>query len=106
MAPSYRHLLPSLELSIERNTNLVPNDDFFYLVRGNAILGRYRYLKKAEEAFRALVKESGYEPHKAESRSKSASQLSIEHYLDSKEMYWAESHKFRGQGGKGGRGGV
>ncbi|MEE9199613.1 MAG: hypothetical protein V3U26_07455, partial [Dehalococcoidia bacterium] len=102
-ATSYRHLLPSLELSIERNTSKVPNDDLFYLVKGDAVIGKYRYLKKAEEAFRALVKESGYRPPKEKPQNKSAGELSIEQYLDSKELYWAESHRFRGQGGKGGR---
>jgi hypothetical protein len=30
----------------------------------------------------------------------------LERYLDAKDLYWAESYKYRAKGGKGGRGGV
>ena len=106
MAPTYRHFLPGLDLSIEQNTENVSQDNFFYLMKEGAVIGRYRYLRKAEEVFRTFVKESGYVPPKLEAGSKSASELSIERYMDNKELYWAESHRFRGRGGKGGRGGV
>lgn len=106
MNGSYKHYIPDLELSIERNTASVPADGLYYVVKAGSILGKYRSLKKAREVFQAMVKESGYKPKMQEVKTKTASELSIEHYLDNKDLYWAESYKFRGKGGRGGRRGV
>lgn len=103
---SYRHIIPQLNLSIERNTAKVPNDGRFYIVRDGHTIERFRYIKKAEERFRQLVKESGYKPDVSPMKPWSAPDEELERYLDAKELYWAESHKYRGKGGKGGRGGI
>lgn len=103
---SYRHIIPQLNLSIERNTGKVPNDGRFYIVRDGHIIESFRYIKKAEERFRQLVKESGYKPDVSPVKPWSAADEELERYLDAKELYWAESHKYREKGGKGGRGGI
>lgn len=106
MSGFYKHYIPDLELSIERNTANIPADGLYYVVKAGNVLGKYRSLKKAEEVFQAMVKESGHKPETQEVKTRTASELSIEHYLDGKDLYWAESYRFRGKGGRGGRGGV
>jgi len=102
----YRHLIPELHLSVERNTGQVPHDGKYYLVRQGHIIESFRSIKKAEEKFRELVKESGHKPEVSHVKPRNASEEGIELYLDAKDRYWAESYRFRGKGGKGGRGGL
>jgi hypothetical protein len=103
---AYRQYIPDLDLSIEKNTMNVPKDGKYYLVRNGQIVKGFSSLKKAEVAFKEAVAESGYMPKPVEKQAKSAAEQNIERYLDTKDLYWAESHKYRGRGGKGGRGGV
>lgn len=102
----YRQTIVDLGLSIERSTEKVPDDGRYYVLREYEVLGVFRTLKKAQALFKQLVSESGYQPKKQNSLGKSASELAIEHYMETKELYWASSYKFRGRGGKGGRGGI
>lgn len=70
---SYKHFIPKLNLSIERNTDQVPNDGKFYIVRdGHAVEG-FRSLKKAEEKFKQIVEESGYKPEVLPAKQRYAS---------------------------------
>jgi hypothetical protein len=62
----YRQVLPKLELSIERYTDHVPNDGAWYLLRGGGQIGRYRSLNAAQEAWRKVVRESGWTPDRRE----------------------------------------
>jgi hypothetical protein len=103
---TYKHYIPDLGLSIEKNTENVPQDGKYYLLREGQIVRAFRTLKKAEVAFREMVAEAGYTSRPAEKQAKSAAEQDIERYLDAKDLYWAESHRYRGKGGKGGRGGV
>lgn len=59
---SYKNFIPKLNLSIEKNTDQVPNDGKFYIVREGHVIEGFRSLKKAEEKFNHLVEESGYKP--------------------------------------------
>lgn len=101
----YRQSIPDLGLSIERATEATPDDDKYYVIRNGESLGSYRALKRAQEAFRLLVQESGYQPTPSGS-AKTASQMMTERYMEAKDLYWADSYKHRGGGGRGGRGGV
>ena len=103
---SYKHHIPELGLSIEKNTPNVPGDGKYYLVRKGQIVESFRTLKRALEAFKQEVADSGYVPKATEKKPKSAAEQNIEAYLDAKDLYWAESYKHRGKGGRGGRGGV
>ena len=103
---TYRHFIPDLSLSIERNTARVPNDGKFYILHEGHITESFRTITKAEARFRELVKESGYKPEVSATKPPSAADEELERYLDAKDLYWAESYKYRGKGGKGGRGGV
>ena len=103
---TYKQYIPDLGLSIEKNTENVPQYGKYYLLREGQIVRAFRTLKKAEAAFRETLAEVGYAPKPAEKQAKSAAEQNLERYLDAKDRYWAESHKYRGKGGKGGRGGV
>jgi hypothetical protein len=103
---TYKQYIPDIGLSIEKNTENVPHDGNYYLVRNGQIVKGFRTLKKAEVTFKEAVAESGYMPKPVEKRKKSAAEQDTDRYLDAKDHYWAESYKYRGKGGKGGRGGV
>ena len=102
---AYRHFIPQLTLSIERNTLNVPNDGRFYLIRDGCIIDSFQSIKKAEERFRQLVKETGFKPEVAEQPG-SAIDESMQRYQMAKDLFWAEGPKYKRKGGKGGRGGV
>ena len=103
---TYRHFIPELGLSVERNTASVPKDGKFYILRGGEVIDSFRAIGKAEARFRQLVKESGYKPEVLPVKPRSATEEKLERYLDAKDLYWAESYKYKARGGKGGRGGV
>ena len=100
MSELYRQYIPDLDLSIERYTEAVPSDGKYHVLRKGAIVGSFRQLKQAQEAFRKLVQESGFKP-KPLKRSGSAAQLMTDQYLDAKDLYWADSYKHRPKGGRG-----
>jgi hypothetical protein len=87
---SYRQYLPALELSIERHTNAVPNDGWWYLLRAGETLGRFKTRKAAQEAWGSIVAESGWQPEKPEARS-TEEMLSAERAArdrDARNEYW------------------
>lgn len=62
MREPYRQSLPDLQLSIERYTDAVPDDGGWYLVQDGEQLGRFRSLKAAQQAWREVVRDSGWRP--------------------------------------------
>ncbi|MBA7687562.1 hypothetical protein ES703_96026 [subsurface metagenome] len=103
---SYRHYLPNLTLSIERNTGRVPSDGRFHIVNNRKVIASFRSRKKAEERFYQLVEESGYELIKPTDKPLSPTEEAIERYTLAKDLFWAEGPKYRPKGRRGGRGGV
>src|SRR5207248_3072127 len=59
---SYRQHLPALDLAIERNTEKVPGDGWYYVLRKGEALGRYRGLKAAKAAWQAELDAEGWVP--------------------------------------------
>jgi hypothetical protein len=102
---SYRQAIPDLSLSIEKATDKVPPDGKYYVLQNGKVLGAFRSVKQAQDLYRKVVQESGYQPAPV-ATGKTASEIATENFLATKDLYWAESHKYRGGGGKGGRGGV
>ena len=100
MSELYRQYIPDLDLSIERYTEAVPSDGKYHVLRNGEIFGSFRYLKQAQDAFRKLVQESGFKPNPSRSKG-SASQTMTDQYLETKELYWADSYKHRPRGGGG-----
>ena len=96
---SYRQSIPPIELSLERYTESVPPDGYYYVVLRSEVKGRFRTKNAAMELYRELVRDTGYTPppvDKAAPRNEA-----VEDYLDAKESYWGESHKHTRRGGKG-----
>lgn len=60
----YKQLLPQLKLSLERCTDAVPSDGAWYLIRDGTQIGRYRSLAAAQEAWRDVLRASGWSPEK------------------------------------------
>lgn len=103
---SYKHYIPDIGLSIEKNTENVPQDGKYYLLRDVQIVSAFRTLKQAEIAFKEMVSELGYKPKPVKKQTKSAAEQNVERYLDAKDVFWAEGPIRRDKGGRGGRGGV
>ena len=101
----YRQSIPDLGLSIERATESTPDDGKYHVIHKGKAIGSFRILKQAQELFRQVIEESGYNPTPA-THGKTTSQMMTERYMESKDLYWADSYKHRGGGGRGGRGGV
>jgi hypothetical protein len=103
---TYRHYIPALDLFIERGTSRVPGDGKYHVVYKGKIVGSFRSRKKAEQKFRQLVEESGYKPDTSIAKPVDPSQEALERYSLEKAIFWAEGPKYKGKGGRGGRGGV
>lgn len=46
---------PKAKLSLEQNTENVPHDNFFYLIKNGQILGKYKSRKIAEQKYKELA---------------------------------------------------
>lgn len=102
----YKSYIPDIKLSLEKGTNLVPNDGRYYVVRDGCIIDSFASLKQADGKFKQLVAESGYKPATLQNTKPNAGDETIERYLTSKAIFWAEGPRYKGKRGKGGRGGV
>jgi hypothetical protein len=58
----YVQRLPALDLSIERATAQVPSDGWFYLRKEGIVIGRFRSLRAAKEAWEAEKVASSWQP--------------------------------------------
>jgi len=101
MSDYYKRELPQLELSIECATNNVPNDDRFYLLRRGKIIADFSTEKAALKKYKEILDEVGFQPQEIETKKMTPSEERLESYFYAKEMYWAESHKYRETGGPG-----
>ena len=104
---TYRHFIPKIGLSIERNTGNVPNDGRFHVIKAGRVVQSFRSRRLAEERFRQLLAESGFKselpPHVERVNPLDES---AERYAMAKDIFWAEGPKYRTKGGRGGRGGI
>jgi len=96
----YRQATPAIGLSLERATDRVPKDGFFYVLLDGEIKGRFRTKSKALSLYRALLAQSGHKPQPVQI-SVNAARENVERYLDELESYWSDSHTHRKRGGKG-----
>jgi len=95
----YRQAVPAIELSLERATENVPDDGFFYVSLAGEIKGRFRTLRQAQALYKALLDESGYKPPAPADRNDPGREA-VERYLDELGAYWGDSHKHSRRGGK------
>lgn len=97
---SYRQHLPALDLSLERETERVPHDGYWYLLRGGEQVGRFRSERAARDAWKRVVDESGWRPEKREIDAEERRRLDVERRERERFLeYWGNSHKFRARGG-------
>ncbi len=104
--PFFKLALPDAGLSIEQNTENVPNDGRFHVILNGNVVASYPSLKRARDRFQQLKEETGYRPPGRRDGEDLANREHIERVLDAATSYWDSSHKFRGRGGRGGRGGI
>ena len=96
----YRQAIPAIGLSLERATDRVPKDGFFYVLLDGEIKGRFRTKSKALSLYRSLLEQSGHKPQPIQV-SVDSTRENVERYLDELESYWSDSHTHRKRGGKG-----
>lgn len=95
----YRQSIPAIGLSLERSTERVPGDGYFYVLLKGEIKGRFRTKSSALGMYSAILEKSGYKPPPVEAAA-DISRETVEQYLDDLEAYWSESHQHRRRGGK------
>lgn len=90
MADRYVQRLPALGLSIERNTEAVPPDGRWHLLRDGVEIGCFRSRTAAQDAWREIVDTSGWKPPAKDVRS-SEEMLAAERAArdrDARNEYW------------------
>ena len=101
MAELYRHSVPSAGVSLERNTESVPNDDKFYLLRNGEVVGVFTSMKRGESRFRELLTQIGHIPTPINTDTAAdPAKVEIERYLDAKEEFWGSSYLYRSRSGR------
>lgn len=100
----YRQYVPGTGLSLERNTDTIPKDGWFYVIRDGEVISRSKFLKYAQEEYIA-IRNTLVEP-KTTDEGVDLRSLAMDNYFAEKELYWSHSHQHRRAGGKGGRGGL
>ena len=102
----FRLDVPEIGLSIQQNTEDVPRDGKFHIMRDGAVVASYPSLKRARDRLQKLKEEAGYQPQQNVDAEGVAAKEHVERLMDAASSYWSASHRFRGGGGKGGRGGI
>jgi len=88
--------------SLEQGTESVPDDGKYYLLLEGRVVESFDSLKKAEEAYRRLLTDIGFEPAVKEVEAdgeeiRRRERLAVDYYRVSD--YWDESHHY-GSGGR------
>ena len=100
----YRQYVPGTALSLERNTDIVPNDGWFYVIKNGEVVGRFKTLKHAQQEYVAI--RDDLVERQVPKDEGDANTLVMDSYFLAKELYWSDSYNYRRSGGKGGRGGL
>jgi hypothetical protein len=58
----YKRTHPNAPVSIHQNTDAVPADGMYYVLQDGQVLGKFRTLKKASEAYKAALEAEGISP--------------------------------------------
>lgn len=102
----YKHYIPDINLSIEKGTDKVPSDGKYHIVRDGHIIDSFKFRMQAEGKFKKLIEASGYKPSISQKIKLDPGDETVERYLISKAIFWAEGPKYKDKRGKGGRGGI
>lgn len=91
--------MPAIGLSLERGTDRVPKDRYYYVLLGEEIQGRFRTKNLALKMYHTFLQDSGYTPPAVQPGAGSRNEA-VERYLEQLEEYWTESHRHTRRGGK------
>lgn len=107
----YRQYNERLGIALEQGTPAVPDDGRYYLKRGEELVGSYPSLKRAQTAYHKLVQQelARVAPSSPAEGGAAANEKKVdpvkestERFLDAKDSYWSNAHKYR-RGGRLGR---
>ncbi|MEW6202699.1 MAG: hypothetical protein AB1546_12025 [bacterium] len=81
----YKQGIKEADLFLEEGTNRVPNDGKFHIIKNGKIIGSYKTLRKAQEAYLNILQNIEYTPQKSpsEDHSKPIEKL-IDRYLSNR----------------------
>jgi len=71
----YKQIHERAGISIEQDTDKVPNDHHFYVLKNGEIAGKYRSFKQADKIYKSLVVEKNLPPLEREPIQKSITEL-------------------------------
>lgn len=99
--------IEDINASIERNTQAVPNNDRYFIIKEGKIIYSTMSLKRAQSKFQEVVMEMGYKPRPPkkltpEEIKKAQTQQVLHKFFKDYDNYWDNAYKFR-TGGKYGR---
>ena len=101
MKEMFRHTAIDSSLSVEKDTERVPNDGKYYLLDGSEVVGIFSTKKTAINRFRELLKQQQYAPSPKEDNAINPKAEDLENYFRAKDLYWGTSHDFGSKGGPG-----
>jgi len=98
----FRRYHPETSLSIEQNTENVPNDDRYYILYDGEILGSYGSLKAATNKYEEVFVALGLKTKVADSRptKEDIRQMILEQELITDEIFWSTRHLRAKKSGK------
>lgn len=104
MSGYFIQTIKDINASLERNTEAVPNNDQYHIIKEGKIVYSTRSLKRAQSKFQEVAMEMGYKP----SPPKKLTPAEIKHtqteqvlhkFFKDYDNYWDNAYKFR----RGGR---
>lgn len=96
----YRQAVPTIGLSLERDTARVPSDGYYYVLLNGEVKGRHRSLRQAQSQYKEFLAESGWKPPDLKRTRMDPAREAVERYMDGLEDYWSSAHKHTRRGGK------
>ena len=95
----YRQYVPSIELSLECNTEDAPKDGWYYVIKSKEIIGRFKNYRLALEEYKS-IRDDLVERIVVDTPSDLKNAF-MDQSLANDKLGWAISHGFRRRGGKG-----
>jgi hypothetical protein len=90
--------IDGLELTIEQATDRTPDEKLFHVFYNGELVGLHKRLPAAQEQFKKLRDESGWQPPAKEELTPAERMAREMHQRVAHMEYGATSHKFRGGG--------
>ena len=100
MPNPYVQRLAGIDLTIEQATGRTPDDKLFHVFYNGELVGSHKRLPRAQEQFKKLRDESGWEPPPKPDLTPEEMLVRERemHQRVARMEHWTTSHKFRGGG--------